>query len=161
MKNIDIRALDNMPLDELAKLPAAVLVDLQDEADNALAEARRRRANLDSVLARRYGDLVGAGLREQGKDTGTVRLTDGDYPVVCEIKKSVYWNADKLTELRDTIAAAGDDPGVYIVTKTELTVREASYATWPAPVRAVFEPARTVKAGKPQYRIERPAAGAA
>lgn len=161
MKNIDITALDTLPVAELAALPPAVLVDLQDEVDASIAQAKKRRAALDQALDRRYSDLVATSRRDAGKDTGTVRLDDDGHHVVCEAKKSVYWDQAKLSGLQNEIRDGGQDPDVYIITKTELTVREAAYATWPSAVREAFEPARTVKPGKPSYRIERPKAEAA
>ena len=153
-QNIDITALDTFSLSELAALPAAILRDLQDASDNALALARKRKAALDDALDRRYGPVAQAARLRDGKDTGTVRLPEGEHTVVAETKKSVYWDQPKLAEIALKIEASGESAAVYIVTKTELTVREASYAAWPEEVRAAFEPARTVKAGKPVYRIE-------
>ncbi len=45
-----------------------------------------------------------------------------------------------------------DDPGQYV--RTELKVAETAYSSWPAAIRRLFEPARTVETGKPSYRIE-------
>ena len=45
-----------------------------------------------------------------------------------------------------------DDPGQYV--RTELKVAETAYGSWPAAIRRLFEPARTVETGKPTYRIE-------
>lgn len=161
MRNIDLSALDTMPLDELAKLPPLVLADLQQEANNALVKDRNRIAILTDALDRRYGEAAQKARQAAGKDTGIVRLADDGCAVIAETKKSVFWDADGLAKLRDRIAVEGDDPAVYIVAETKLTVREASFKEWPANIRAAFEPLRTVRPGKPSYRIERPKAEAA
>jgi len=161
MKNIDISALDTMPIDELASLPPAVLVDLQDAAGNAMTLARRRVAMLGDALDRKYGKRAQAERQSMGKDTGIVRLNDDGYEVVAETKKSVVWDQAKLAKLYGQIQTQGEDPEVYIVSQTVLKVREASYATWPKGVKSAFEPARVVKAGTPSYRIERAKAEAA
>ena len=36
---------------------------------------------------------------------------------------------------------------------------ETKYGAWPPAVRQLFEPARTLKAGKPTYKLERIADG--
>jgi hypothetical protein len=153
MKNISLSALDTLPLDELAALPPGVLADLQQEANDSLALARKRSATLVDALDRRYGAVALVARQAAGKDTGTVKLTDGDYIVAVETKKAVHWNG--LEKLADKIRAGGDDPAVYIVSETKLTVREAAYKDWPADVRAAFEPYRTVNASRAAYRIER------
>ncbi len=159
-RNIDITALDTMPIDDLAELPATVLADLQDDAGNALALARKRVAILGHALDKRYGPPAQMKRYEQGKDAGIVRIKDGDCTVIAEAKKDVKWDQEKLSKLYDLIKES-EDPDVYMIKQTTLKVREASYASWPEGVRSAFEPARTVKTGTPSYRIERKQAEAA
>lgn len=161
MKNIDVTVLDTMSDADLLALPAAVLADLQDEVDEATALVKKRRATLDNVLNARYGLPAQTKRHQAGKDTGLVRLDDDGHTVVCESVKKVVWDQPALVALEKEIRDGGGDPSVYIVTKTELTVREATYAAWPQAVRDAFAPARTVKPGKPSFRIERPKSEAA
>lgn len=51
------------------------------------------------------------------------------------------------------VRAAGDDPADYV--ETTLRVSERAYGAWPPSIRAAFEPARTVKTGKPSFRLQR------
>jgi hypothetical protein len=37
----------------------------------------------------------------------------------------------------------------------EVKVSETKFGAWPPAVRELFEPARTIKAGKPTYKLER------
>lgn len=154
-RNIDITALDTMKSDEIAALPVEILADLQDDTGNALALAKKRVAMLNDALDRRYSNIAQEWRRRCGKETGIVRISDGDCSVVAETKKAVTWDQDKLAELYARIRSEGDDPEVYIVSQTVMKVREVAYSTWPADVKAAFEPARTVKVGSPSYRIER------
>ena len=41
-----------------------------------------------------------------------------------------------------------------------MKVAESKYTAWPPAVRQLFEPARTLKAGKPTYKLERIVDGA-
>lgn len=158
MQNIDATALDSLSIAELAKLPPTLLADLCQETDAAIALWRKRRALLDFALDQRYGKQAQEARQKDGKDSGVIRLTDGECQIITDAKKSVYWDQTGLAALAERIRAEGDDPGVYIVAKTELTVRETAYKDWPENVRAAFEPHRTVKPGRASYRIERPAA---
>lgn len=158
MRNIDITSLDTLPIDEVAKLPPEVLADLQQETNDALALARKRVTTLGDALDQRYGVSALSARQKAGKDTGTVKILDGDFTIVAETKKAVHWSQEGLAKLAEEIRTGGDDPSVYIVTETKFTVREAAYKDWPADVRDAFEPCRTVNASKPAYRIERKAA---
>ena len=49
------------------------------------------------------------------------------------------------------IASAGEDPAEFIDTK--LSVSERKYGALPESWRKGFEPARTVRTGKPKFRL--------
>lgn len=155
MRNIDITALDTMLPSELGELPAGVFADLQDEVDALLEAAKRGRAALDSALDFRYGKVANGARKHRGIDSGIVRLWDDGCEIEAETKKDVKWDQEKLRTLRELISSAGDDPSLYLVTKTTFTVREAAYKEWPAHIREAFEPARTVKISRQTYRIRR------
>ncbi len=61
------------------------------------------------------------------------------------------WDQRRLAALVEQIRAGGENPGEYV----ELTfkVSERAYAAWPERIRGAFEPARTVRTGKPSYRL--------
>ena len=89
--------------------------------------------------------------RACGKDTGTVRLVDGDYTVVADLPKRVDWDQEVLAQIARNIADSGEDPAEFIDTK--LTVSERKYGALPEAWRKGFEPARTVRTGKPKFRF--------
>ena len=63
------------------------------------------------------------------------------------------WDQARLAEAVEIIRREwNDDPAQYV--RTELKVAETAYSAWPAAVRQLFEPSRTVKLGKPRYAIE-------
>jgi hypothetical protein len=55
--------------------------------------------------------------------------------------------------LRATDRTAGDDPSEYLKSPTPST--SAKYAAWPAHIRAVSNPARTVKPGSRTIKLVR------
>lgn len=141
-----------MQLEELAdaspgvldKLPVAVLANLQEEADAHLAAAQQMQAILHGVLTRRYA----AGLNT----TGTTHRQDGDFDIKVTVPKTVAWDQDRLSDAISTIREEWEgDPAEYVETK--LSVQERKYDAWPAAIRDLFTPARTVKPGKPKFEI--------
>ena len=58
----------------------------------------------------------------------------------------------------ERIRAAGDDPSQYV--DIAIKVPERKYTAWPESIRAAFAPARTVKTGKPSFRLSSASASA-
>ena len=86
-----------------------------------------------------------------GKDTGTVRFQDGNVEVTADLPKKVEWDQCRLAALAEQIRSGGEDPGEYV--EVSFKVAERAYAAWPERIRGAFEPARTVRTGKPTYRL--------
>lgn len=135
--------LGNHPPAVLDALPIEVLANLQAQAEAHLADASQMVAILHGVFTRRYA----AGLN----DTGTHRRLDGDYEIKITVPKRVEYDSAKIVDAIDTIKGWGEDPADYVETK--ITVAESKYKAWPPAIRNLFEPARTVKAGKPKFEI--------
>jgi hypothetical protein len=140
-----------MPIGEIAALPADLLAVLQEEAEKAAKAARSLADWLNGAISLRYADRAAAARRAEGKDTGTVRLDDGEVTVIADLPKKVEWDQARLTQLVQRIRAAGDDPADYV--ETTFRVPERKYGAWPAAIREGFEAARTVKPGKPTFRL--------
>jgi hypothetical protein len=141
-----------MPIGEIAALPADLLAILQEEAVDAEKAARSLADWLNGAIALRYGDRAAAARRAEGKDTGIVRLDDGEVTVIAELPKRVEWDQALLGQMVERIRAAGDDPGDYI--ETTFKVSERKYGAWPAAIRDGFEAARRVRPGKPSFRLQ-------
>lgn len=144
--------LRHLPIGELAALPADQLSLLQEEVEEAVESARRCKEWLESVLALRYAERAAELRRSQGKDSGTVRFEDGPVTVVSELPKKVDWDQAKLAALSERIRAQGDDPAEYL--DVALKVSERRYAAWPSHIRSAFEEARTLRTGKPSFRLK-------
>lgn len=152
LNRITLDEIHKTPIGEIAALPTDQLGLLHQEAADLLASAKCVKDRLDSGLDLKYRDRADALRRNAGKDTGTVRIEDGDVRVIADLPKRVKWEQAKLAEISERIRADGDDPNEYVT--IEFSVSERAYGAWPHSIRAAFEPARTVETGKPTYRFE-------
>ena len=106
---------------------------------------------LDGAIAMRFGERAQTLRRESGKDTGTVRFEDDGVSVDADLPKRVDWDQSQLAALVERIRADGDDPSQYV--DIAFKVPERKYSAWPNHIRTKFEPARTVKTGKPSITL--------
>jgi hypothetical protein len=136
----------------IAALSGEKLAPLRLEAEDQLRTAKALCDWLDGAIALKYGYQAHAARSADGKDTGTIRFADGGVTVVVELPKRVDWDQAKLAQIAANIAAAGEDPTEFIDTK--LTVSERKFGALPESWRKGFEPARTVRTGKPTFRFE-------
>jgi hypothetical protein len=63
----------------------------------------------------------------------------------------VSWDQAQLAAIARRIAAAGEKVEDYL--DVEYSVSESRFSNWPPALRAGFEAARTVKPGKPTFRL--------
>ncbi|MBQ0805164.1 hypothetical protein [Sulfitobacter sp. SH22] len=141
----------NMQTGDLAQMPVELLAGLQAELAHATKQLRMASARFNTALEVRYAARAAEARRACGKDTGTVRLADGDYTVVADLPKRVDWDQEKLAAMVARIRAAGDDPAEYV--DLSFKVPERKYAAWPEAIRQGFEPARTVRPGTLKVEI--------
>ncbi|PCH72394.1 MAG: hypothetical protein COC12_06225 [Rhodobacteraceae bacterium] len=142
----------NLPIGELAQMPVELLSNLQGELAHASKQLKAATARFNAALDMRYATRATEARRACGKDTGTVRLGDGDFTVVADLPKRVSWDQERLTRIAANIAEAGDDPAEFI--ESTLKVPERKYTALPASWRKGFEAARKVGSGKPTFRLE-------
>ena len=148
---ITLDDLPTMPISEIAAQTGDQLALLKHDADERLRSAKILCDWLDGAIALKYGDLAQKVRRAEGKDTGTVRLQDGPVTVVAELAKRVDWDQATLANLVERIRADGADPAEYV--DIAFSVPERKYTAWPTDIRQEFEPARTVRTGKPKFRL--------
>ena len=149
--HITLDDLPTMPFGEIAALPGDQLALLKQDADERLRSAKTLCDWLDGAIALKYGDQAKDVRRAEGKDTGTIRLQDGPVTVVSELPKRVDWDQAMLAGLVERIRAGGADPAEYV--DIAFSVPERKYTAWPTDIRQEFEPARTVRTGKPKFRL--------
>ena len=141
----------NLPVTELALLPASLLAAIQAEIDVASDRMKAVVERFALALEVRYAARALGCRREDGKDTGTTRFEDNGVTVIAELPKRIDWDQAKLAQIAANIASAGEDPAEFIDTK--LSVSERKYGALPESWRKGFEPARTVRTGKPKFRL--------
>jgi hypothetical protein len=141
----------NMPVTELALMPPNLLAAVQAEIDVAIDRMKAVTERFALALEVRYAARASEFRQHEGKDTGTIRFEDGDVTVIADLPKRIDWDQGKLAEIAENIASAGEDPAEFIDTK--LSVAERKFGALPESWRKGFEPARTVRTGKPKFRL--------
>ena len=141
----------NLPVTELALLPPSLLAAIQAEIEVASDRMKAVVERFALALEVRYATRALECRREEGKDTGTTRFDDNGVTVIAELPKRIEWDQAKLAQIAENIASAGEDPAEFIDTK--LSVSERKYGALPESWRKGFEPARTVRTGKPKFRL--------
>lgn len=149
--HITLADIRRMPVGQIAALPADQLALLKEAADHQFTLARLLSDWLDGAISLKYADRAQDSRQEAGKDTGTIRLIDGGVTVIAELPKRIDWDQEKLAQIAESIASAGEHPAEFI--ETTLKVSERKYAALPESWRKGFEPARTVRTGKPKFRL--------
>ncbi|WP_051885017.1 hypothetical protein [Lysobacter antibioticus] len=139
------------PASELAEFTPEQLLELTKQASDALATAKANADLVDRAVDLRYGRQAASARLAAGKDTGTVRLTDGVVRISVELPKKVEWDQARLGRIVERIRAAGEDPAEFV--ETTYRISETRYGAWSAAMRSSFDPARTLKAGKQIYRL--------
>jgi hypothetical protein len=141
----------NMPVTELALMPPNLLAAVQAEIDVAIVRMEAVTERFALALEVRYAARASECRQAEGKDTGTIRFEDDGVTVIADLAKRIDWDQAKLAQIAENIASAGEDPAEFIDTK--LSVSERKYGALPESWRKGFEPARTVRTGKPKFRL--------
>lgn len=149
--HITLADIRHMPVGQIAALPADQLALLKGAAEEQLTQAKSVADWLDGAISLKYADRAQDTRQEAGKDTGTIRFEDDGVTVIAELPKRIDWDQALLTQIAESIASAGEDPAEFI--ETSLSVSERKYSALPESWRKGFEPARTVRTGKPKFRL--------
>ena len=149
--HITLADIHRMPVGQIAALPADQLALLKGAAEEQLTQAKSVADWLDGAISLKYADRAQDTRQEAGKNTGTIRFEDDGVTVIAELPKRIDWDQALLAQIAENIASAGEDPAEFI--ETTLKVSERKYAALPESWRKGFEPARTVRTGKPKFRL--------
>ncbi len=145
--------LREMTAEQAATLPIDQIASLLEDAAAEKASLKHIDDLLNGALNYRYAERASLLRQAKGANTGTVSMDDGDYVIRADLPKKVEWDAARLSEAVEAIRSWGEDPAEYV--SIEIKVAESRYNAWPSPIRSLFEPARTVGAGRPTYKVER------
>jgi len=143
--------LAEMSVAQIAALPPA---QLQQAHTNLLGLQTVIKAVLDrmhTALEQRYAQQAQAARLANGRDFGVCHLSDGALRVSVDLPKKVSWDQTQLAAIAARIAEAGDRVQDYI--DTDYSISESRFNNWPPALKEQFEAARTVKPGKPSYRL--------
>ncbi|MGA0543021.1 hypothetical protein [Neotabrizicola sp. VNH66] len=149
--HITLADIHRMPVGQIAALPADQLALLKGAVEEQLTQAKSVADWLDGAISLKYADRAQNTRQEAGKGTGTIRFEDDGVTVIAELPKRIDWDQALLAQIAENIASAGEDPAEFIETK--LSVSERKYMALPESWRKGFEPARTVRTGKPKFRL--------
>jgi hypothetical protein len=127
------------------------LFELRHQCADLLTSTKRLSEHLDRALEFKYADRAHALRLTQGKDTGVVHFADGRVRISADLPKRVEWDQQQLADIVRRIAANGEDPAEYV--ETAYRVSETKFNAWPEALKSAFAPARTLKTGKPGFRL--------
>ena len=144
---------------ELAELSVAQLAALSPQQKIVLARQleqagdwlKQVKARLDAALEQTYGDRIRSARNDGGKDFGVVHVADGEIRLSVDVSKRVTWDQTQLATIAKRIDAAGESVEEFI--DVSYSISESRFQNWPSTLRSQFEAARTVKPGKPTYRL--------
>ncbi|NWG75319.1 MAG: hypothetical protein HXY24_12035 [Rubrivivax sp.] len=143
--------LTEMSVAQLEELPPDQLAEVQHHLEQLQDWTKQAKSKLDAALVRRFGELERAARAVSGKDFGTVHFSDGPLRVTADQPKRVSWDQPQLAAIAQRIAASGERVEDYL--DVEFSVPESRFNNWPTALRSQFEAARTVKPGKPSFRL--------
>ena len=143
--------LAEMSVAQIAALPAE---QLQQAHVNLIALQSMVKAVLERMhgaLNQRYAQQAEMARQAIGRDFGVCHLNDGALRVTVDLPKKVTWDQVQLSATAARIAAAGDRVADFI--DVDYSVSESRFNNWPPALKEQFALARTVKPGKPVYRL--------
>ncbi|WP_263080094.1 hypothetical protein [Endozoicomonas sp. Mp262] len=147
----ELMAITAQSVSELAAKPAADLMALSRKVRAELDRIKSLMTFIEGAIDYKYSDDVVKLRTESGKENGVVHLQDAGVKVSADLPKRVSWDQKQLKAIAEKIAAQGGDPTEYL--DVTYKVAERKYTAWPESIRKAFEPARTLKTGKPVYKL--------
>jgi len=139
------------PVGALAQQPAERLFRIKSAATDLLAADKALSDHIDQAIDFKWSERARNLRHDAGKDTGVVHFDEDEVRITADLPKKVDWDQTRLADMTRRIAESGDDPRQYV----EITYRvsETKFNAWPETLKSAFEAARTVKTGKPSYRL--------
>lgn len=149
--SFSLEQAQSLSIGELAGVAAIDLMQVQAEATELLRKTKELKDWVDGAIALKYDQQVKAIRQQLGKDTGTIHFDDEGVRITSDLPKKPVWDQTKLAEIAQRISASGDNPAEFL--DISYKIAERKYTAWPENLRTVFEPARTLKTGKPTFRL--------
>ena len=139
------------PAGDLAEQSSELLFQLKNGAADLLTAAKAIVEHVDRALDLKYADRAHQLRLTADKDTGVVHFDDGRIHITADLPKKVDWDQQRLADIVRRIAANGDNPAEYV--EISYRISETKFNAWPESLKSAFAPARTLKTGKPGFRL--------
>ncbi|HRI91394.1 MAG TPA: hypothetical protein PLS93_07055 [Accumulibacter sp.] len=139
------------PASQLAEQPSQALFQIKSDAADLLAAAKTIVEHVDRAVELKYAHRAQQLRLAAGKDSGVVHFDDDPVRITADLPKKVEWDQKQLADITRRIAASGDDPSQYI--EVTYRVSETKFNAWPESLKSAFVPARTLRTGKPAFRL--------
>ena len=141
----------DLPASVLSQYPSETLFRLKNHATDLITVGKALLEHIDHAIDFKWSERAKDLRHQVGKDTGVVHFDDGNVRITADLPKKVDWDQARLADIIRRIAESGDDPREYV----EITYRvsEAKFNAWPETLKSAFIDARTVRTGKPSYRL--------
>ena len=152
-ENDVLHKLGQLSVAELEALPIAEFDALIRQVVAIRDTTRCYEQVMHTVSNNRFGERARQLREADGKSTGTVRFDEDGFVVIADLPKRPEYDQAKLRAAVEALRKWGENPEDYV--GIEIKVPETRYNAWPPGIRQLFEPARTLKVGKPTYKLER------
>lgn len=139
------------PACDLALQPSEALFALKTHGADLQSTAKAFTDHIERALEFKYAERARQLRLDAGKDTGVVHFDDGPVRITADLPKKVDWNQTQMADLVRRIAANGDKPSEYV--EISYRVSETKFNAWPESLKSAFAPARTLKTGRPDFRL--------
>lgn len=149
--DLNLSALPDLSVSRIAALPAERLQQLDVALAELANQVKQARERLSAGLQQRFGEKAHAALLASGRDFGVAHISSDGLRVTYELPKRASWNQTQLGAIAERIVAAGERVQDFM--DVELSVPEARFNNWPPALKEQFAGARTVKPGKPTFRL--------
>jgi hypothetical protein len=145
------QSLAELSVAQLAAISPQQKILLAQQLEQAGDWLKQIKARFDAALEQTYGDRIRSARSDSGKDFGVVHIADGEVRLSVDVSKRVTWDQTQLATIAKRIDAAGESVEEFI--DVSYGISESRFQNWPSTLRTQFEAARTVKPGKPTYRL--------
>ncbi len=149
---ITLEQLAGVPVKQASALPMEELAMLCEDLAALKAKVKSYDYTLHSIFLDRYAENSADLRAENGKETGSVRINDGNYVIVADLPKVVDWDQSELAKSVEKIRKTGEPIDQYVTVK--YTVAESKWNAWPESLRSIFAPARSVGVGRETFKVE-------
>ncbi len=151
MNSLTLEHILAISVGDLSTYSSSALFQLKNEAADRLNKAKEIAEHIDSALETKYAQRAQILRLAAGKDTGIVHFDDGLVRITADLPKKIEWDQSKLAEITKRITSNGDNPAEYI--DISYSVSETKFTAWPESLKSAFIQARTLKTGKPSFRL--------